>query len=123
MILRQESELTTVGYAYGQPEAALALARLEAYGIRTFAHSWHTLALSWQWTHALGGIELRVPAAQAEDAAAILASLEMSRRPRKRWLFLLFSLVVLALVNFPPPPSGFFPATLRPAGVRAGDRS
>lgn len=109
--------LVTVGRAYGGSVAALAMAMLESSGIRVSPHPWHTLAVSWHLTHALGGIELQVPASQAEHAAAILADFQVTRRPKNKLLFLLFSIIVWAWLAVPPPAFSFF-AAFRPTSTR-----
>ncbi|WP_282606139.1 hypothetical protein [Pelagibius sp. Alg239-R121] len=109
--------LTTVGRAYSTYEAAFAMSLLESSGIKVFAHPWHTLALSWHLTHALGGIELQVAASHVQPAAAILADFQAASRPRNRLLLLLVGIIVLFCANVPLPPSGFFSA-LRPAVAR-----
>ncbi len=108
----QNSEMITVGRAYGTSEAALAMSMLEAYGIKVLPPSWYHMSVNWHLTHALGGIELRVPASQAGDALEILAGFQVTSRP-KSLLVGLFFVVVLVFANFPPPPSGFFVAALR----------
>lgn len=112
----QNSEMITVGRAYGTAEAALAMSMLEAYGIKVLPPSWYHMSVNWHLTHALGGIELRVPAAQTGDALEILAGFQVTSRPKSllRRLFVAsIALIVLVLTNFPPPPSGFFVAALR----------
>lgn len=108
--------LVTVGRAYGGSVAALAIAMLESSGIRVFPHPWHTLSVSWNWAHALGGLELQVPASQAQQAAAILADFQVTRRPKNKLLFLLFSIVVWAWLAVPPPAFIFF-AAFRPTST------
>lgn len=118
----KESEFITVGWAYGQAEAALAMALLGASGIRGFPHTWHTAAVQWSLTHALGGIELRVPAAQAADAMALLAESPMTSRPRRGLRRLLAAAVMVAaflLVGAPPPPNGFFASAFRSTATPA----
>jgi len=115
-----QRELVTVGWAYGPAEAALVTALLLASGITVFPHSWYLATIRWDWTHALGGIELKVPAGQADDARALLAQNPVARRPR-HWLWHILvavvAVAVLYFVNIPPPASGFFFAG-RPAYAR-----
>lgn len=113
----KNSELATVGWAYGQADAALAVALLGASGIKVFPHSWYTASVQWHWTHALGGIELRVPASQAPHAIALLADRPSARRPRswpRRLLVTAVAIVVLIWMSIPPPSSGTVAATSRP---------
>ena len=84
-------ELVTVGWAYGVAEAGLAISLLEASGIKVFPHCWYTATFQWHLTHALGGVELQVPAAQAENALDLLAGFQPTSRPRNRLLCLLFA--------------------------------
>jgi len=122
----KDTDFVTVGWAYGQADAALAVALLGSAGIPAFPHTWYVASVQWHWTHALGGIALQVPAAQAADAIALLADNPIVRRPR-HWLWRLLvavaAVMVLLWVGFPPPPSGFFPATQRPASGRLGAAS
>ena len=118
----RDSNLVTVGWAYGQAEAALATALLRGAGIAVFADTWYLASVDWAKTHAFQGIALQVPAVQAADAAAILAEHPITRRPRPWQQRLLAGAVMLAaflLVSLPPPPFGFFPAALRPASSGA----
>ncbi|MEQ9607150.1 MAG: hypothetical protein RLN99_05725 [Kiloniellaceae bacterium] len=110
-----QSELTTIGWAYGQAEAGLAMAMLGASGIRVVPHSYAMASVQWDLTHALGGIALQVPAGQAGDAAAILAGQSMMRRPRTWWRRLLAAVAFIAVFlafNVPPPATGFYTAAL-----------
>ena len=111
--------LTTVGYAYGMAEAAMASGLLESAGIMVFRHPWHTVCVSWSKTHAFGGIEIQVPASQAEEAAAVLADFQPIARPRKRLIRLLICIAATLLIAVPPPASGFFPARLRSPGIQS----
>ena len=115
----EHSELTTVGRAYGVSEAALAAALLDAHGIEVFLDSWHTVSVQWYWAHALGGIELRVPASQAGPALEILADFQTTSRCKNRLLRLIIVSIVFFWVGFPPPPSGFFVAAVRQVPPRA----
>jgi hypothetical protein len=118
----KDSELITVGRAYGQSEAALALAMLNASDIMVFAPSWYTASMAWHWTFAVGGIELRVPASQADHATEVLAGFQVAPCPKsasRRLLVALVGLIVLLWVGFSPPPSGFSVAALRPVPPRA----
>lgn len=110
--------LTTVGYAYGIAEAAMASGLLESAGIMVFRHPWHTQSIRWDLTHALGGIEIQVAASQAEEAAALLADFQPIARPRKRLIRLLVCIAATLLIAVPPPASGFFPARLRSPDIQ-----
>jgi hypothetical protein len=109
----KDSDLITVGWAYGQAEAALAMALLGGAGIKTSPDPWYFASVRWDWTHAFGGIALRVPSDQSADAVELLAANPIVRRPR-HWLWrLLMAMVAVAVffwVNVPPPPFGCFPA-------------
>ncbi|WP_193370623.1 hypothetical protein [Pelagibius marinus] len=102
----------------------MAQALLGAAGVKVFPDTWYVASVQWHWTHALGGIALQVPAAQAADAIALLADNPIVRRPR-HWLWRLpvavVAVMVLFWVGFPPPPSGFFPTVLRPASGRLAE--
>lgn len=114
------SNLVTVGRAYSGSTAAQVMAMLESSGIKVFAHPWHMQAMQWNLTHALGGIELQVPASQVELADVILADVEMTSLSSNRLLMLLIGVIgVIGViwVAVPPPPSGFFAAVRRPAAA------
>ncbi|TQV70635.1 hypothetical protein [Denitrobaculum tricleocarpae] len=110
--------LTTVGYAYGVPEAAMAAALLESAGILVTRHPWHTVCVTWSKTHAFGGIEIQVPASQAEQAATILADFQPIARPRKRLFRLLVCIAATLFIAVPPAASGFFAVAMRPGTMR-----
>ncbi|MEO3430100.1 hypothetical protein AAFN88_14665 [Pelagibius sp. CAU 1746] len=102
------------------------MALLRAAGIEVFPDTWYFASADWTKTHAFGGIALRVPADQAADALTLLVEYPITSRPR-RWTgrllaAALFTAIYLLMV-FPPPPSGFFPATLRPAPGRLAEAS
>ena len=113
----EQPELVTVGWAYGMPEASLALSLLESHGIRAFSQSWYMLTVDWTLSHALGGIALCVPASQRSAAMEILADFVPTRRRRPLW-WLLVMVLIWGWAGFPPPPSGFALAGPRPAQTR-----
>lgn len=122
----KQSELVTVGWAYGQAEAGLAMALLDAAGIEAFPHSWYTASVQWSLTHALGGIALLVPAGQAGEASDLLAAHPIARRPRsllQRVLTAAVAIAVLAWAGIPPPGTGLCAAALRPARAQVAATS
>jgi hypothetical protein len=102
--------LITFCYAYGIGDTAVALSSLRAAGIVVVPTCWHAGFVNWHLTYAFGGIELRVPASQAEAAIAIVSGIE----PQMRRHFGLAIVTAMALILLgaliPPPPSGLFPA-------------
>lgn len=66
----------TLAWVYSQPELAVILSALEQEGIRVIAVGQGHAAVQWNWTIALGGVELRVPAVEAERARARFADFE-----------------------------------------------
>jgi hypothetical protein len=114
--------MIVVARAYGVAETALAVALLDAHGIKVFAPSWYTASMQWYWTHALGGIDIWVPASQAGSALEILAEFPISHRSttsvRRRLILLAFFIVAFLLTGFPAPPSGFYAAAARPVPPR-----
>ena len=69
---------------------------------------YHHLTNQWPLALALGGIELRVPESQAEDARALLASLPPPTASwrdfgRTRWVRLLVLLALYFFACVPPP--------------------
>ncbi len=53
-------------------EAHIARARLEADGIPAFIANEYTISMNWLYSNALGGIEVQVPDAFADQARAVL---------------------------------------------------
>ena len=70
--------LTTVAYAYSPSQAALKISALEGAGFDVFAPWFHTLANLQHHAIALGGLPLRVPSEQAQDARDLLLANEMA---------------------------------------------
>ena len=70
---------------------------------------YHLLSNQWPYALALGGIELRVPEAQADDARALLESLPPLPLPASQFgetpILRLLVLVVLFLFALAPPPT------------------
>ncbi len=114
---RPPPDFATVGWAYGMSEAALAVSVLEAAGVQVLPHTRHMASIAWHQTHALGGIELRVPASQAALASDVLASLQSDKPRRKSVASAILALVILAIVGIPPPASGFFAVRAAPAAT------
>lgn len=83
----QEPAFTTVAYGYGLAETRVAVSFLEAHGITVTPAAIEHAGYAWQAVTALGGIELRVPTAQAELAARLLHS-GAEPPPRRRSLLL-----------------------------------
>lgn len=106
----------TVGRAYGVADAALAEAMLTAHGIKVFPDIRYSHSMVWHLTHAFGGVELRVPTSMAGDALELLADFQAeprSKAPGWRLFVTAVALVVLVIVNFPPPARGFYASGLR----------
>lgn len=106
----------TVGRAYGVADTALAVAMLNAYGIKVLPDTWHTQSMQWHLAHAFGGVELRVPVSMAGDALDLLAGFQAEPRaksPAKRLFISAVGLIVLVLLNTPLPASGFYASGLR----------
>ncbi len=119
----KNSDFATVGWAYGQAEAAQAMALLGAAGIKVFPDTWYFASLDWTKTHAFGGIALRVPTDQAADAIALLVEYPITPRPRhwtRRLLAAAVFTAIFLLMGFPPPPSGLFTASSRRPAVERG---
>jgi hypothetical protein len=117
-----QSNLITVGRAYGLADAACAMAVLRAAGIHVYPTNWYIFSMAWHLTHAIGGIELRVPASQALDASGILADFAAPTRPKslqRRLANGQFGLFALYVAGYPLPASGYLAVTLRPVAPPA----
>lgn len=67
-----DDSFETVAITYRQPETAVILSMLEAYGIPAYALGAETARTVPPYTLALGGIRIRVPNSDAADARALL---------------------------------------------------
>ena len=101
------SDSTVVGWGYGVPETALAVAALEAADIVVTAQTRQMMSVALQYGHALQGVSLSVPSSRAEEARAILAAMpyEEQRPTWRRRLLLIGLFFALGVV---PPPRGLF---------------
>lgn len=100
-----DDSLATVALIHGVSEACLALSALAGSGIPARAETWHTATTAWHWSHALGGVRLRVPREQAQAAREILADLQPAP-PGRRWKLMVFFLLAFWWAGLPPPPRG-----------------
>ena len=66
----------TVAYVYDQQELALLLSRFEDAGIWVVPLGYHHAAAQWNFTVALGGVQLLVLREEAQLAAELLARIE-----------------------------------------------
>jgi hypothetical protein len=108
MSARRRPDLETVAIAYSQPELAVLLSYLANRGIRAMPLGYGHAALQWDWTIALGGIAIRVPAADAAAARDALSAIE--RRAYRGgiytdtlWLDVALTLLVFVTLLVPPP--------------------
>lgn len=101
------NNLRSIARAYGSAEAALVVARLESCGFIVTTTARHTACVAWNWSMALGGVDIQVPGSQADDAMVILAGYETDYR-RPNLLKVLFFLAAWLWCSVPPPPSGLF---------------
>jgi hypothetical protein len=113
------SDFATAGWAYGPAEVASALSILQAAGIRVLPHGFHHASAAWHYVTALGGVELRVPASQAEIAREILSAMPFAQSRGNVWLGFASAclLLILAGVAVPPPTGGLY--AIRPAAAVA----
>lgn len=64
--------LVTIAQYRDLPEAGLAKSKLEAAGIPCFLDNEYTVGVNWLYSNALGGVKLKVPEEDAEEAKAII---------------------------------------------------
>jgi hypothetical protein len=99
----------TIAWVYSQTELAVLLSRLEHEDIHVLPVARGHASVEWGLTLALGGIEVRVHAAEAEEARTLLAGID--RTPFRRGVFSDNRLVdgvvmvVLALAGLFVPPA------------------
>jgi hypothetical protein len=110
-----EDLFVTIGWAYGLPEATVAVSVVQAAGIPVHSATFHVAGVATHWMVLLGGIELRVPVHSAQAALACLAG-EEAVPPRRRSAACKLLLIVLFLLSsVPAPPGGLFLRSL-PSG-------
>ncbi|RNF33532.1 hypothetical protein [Paracoccus methylarcula] len=102
-----------IAIAEGAADVALVLGALEAHGFSPIATDRHSgLTLS-NWSQAVGGVKIFVPAEKADEAATLLAGLGMPRwRAPGLWVILAFAIAWL-MASVPPPGMGNY-LTRRP---------
>lgn len=103
-----------IAFAYGLAEAYAAIARLRAAGIPVHTSDLRTASVAWNWTVALGGIDLQVPAMHAADAVAVLRDGDPLPDRRRSALSRAVMMVGFLLTFIPPPAAGLFVAEPRP---------
>lgn len=104
----KNSDLVTIGWAYGTLDAYLAFSMLKSAGIPVHLESLHYLNANWPFAHALGGIAVEVPGSEAPDAWEILASFRGNTTRRwRRWHWLFLAAAIFLWIGVPPPPSGY----------------
>jgi len=114
----------TIAYVYSQSDLALLMSVFESEDIWLVAIGRLHIAVNPGVATALGGVELRVHAVDAEDARTVLASLDPV--PYRARLFtgifaidLLFLVLMLFVFGVPPPPR-MFPCFVGIAARREG---
>ncbi|WP_404403539.1 hypothetical protein [Pelagibacterium halotolerans] len=106
-----EGDLVTIVRGYGASETQVIVAYLSAYGISAVPFHAHTAAVAWHLMHAIGGVEIKVPAAQVEEAMALLAEMgtgsgETEAPALIDWWRGLWATLVFLLFGVPPPARG-----------------
>jgi hypothetical protein len=103
-----EDRFVTVAWVYDRCELALLLSLFEDRGIWLVQVGAQHVAIDWTLTMALGGIQLRVRAADAPAALALLAGLDRPE-PRRcvfvdnRLFDMLLMLAIVVAFGLPPP--------------------
>lgn len=101
-------DFETVAWVYSQSELAVLLALLAHEDILVVPIGRHNAAADYAMTLALGGIEIRVHAEEAEEARALLAGIDSTPFRRgifsdNRWLDGLIILILFCAGCFAPP--------------------
>jgi hypothetical protein len=101
--------LETLGWVFRPAQLLVVQSLLEQAGVMLCPLGYHHLTNQWPIAIALGGIELRVPAEQAEEARALLAALPPLLPPAqefgRHWPVRLLVLLALYLFFCVPPPA------------------
>ena len=102
--------LVLIARVYSQPEAAVLLATLQAYGFLAFRFDTDTIYVSPWLMVAVGGIRIVVPRYQAEGVIALLAEIDggWTCPPRpfadELWVSWTMSLAIFFMSIGAPPP-------------------
>jgi hypothetical protein len=102
--------LAVIAFVYSQPEAAVLVCTLRAYGFAAFAFDSGTISVTLPWLTALGGIRVALPAEERDDAIALLYEIDEGwvapPRPytREAWLSIVLTLLIGYYCMVPPPP-------------------
>ncbi|HVQ09464.1 MAG TPA: hypothetical protein VMS43_13615 [Allosphingosinicella sp.] len=125
MAREDEDRFETIAWVYSQSELAVLLSLLAHEDIYVLPIGRGHASVAWGNTLALGGIEVRVHAAEAEDARLLLAGID--RTPFRRGVFsdnrLVDGLimVVLTVAGLFVPPARIPAVFVAPAVVRRAD--
>jgi hypothetical protein len=100
--------LVTVARVYRPAQLLVIQSLFQQAGILVCPTGYHHLTNQWEIALALGGIELRVPEVQADDARALLESLPPLSIPayeisRSRFVRALVLVVLYCFACVPPP--------------------
>ena len=99
-----------IAVVYSQPEAAVLLATLRAYGIFALPKNQAHISVAPSLMVALGGTWITVPPEKRADAIALLSAIDRGWRPppppivHQVWLSRIFSLCMTFLLGVPPMP-------------------
>lgn len=100
--MSQTDSLVTIGYVHGVGPISYIISLLDAYDIPVFVHGFHADQVVSQYSWAMGGVNLRVPAKQSEMAAALLNDLPPYEQSRMRpWVCIL---LIIGYLGFGVPP-------------------
>jgi hypothetical protein len=106
---RRPGASIVIAFVYSQPEARVLICTLRAYGFAAFAFDAGTISVVPTWMVALGGIRIVIPAAQREDAIALLYEIDEGwicpPRPfaKQAWLSVALT-ILLGFFGLVPPP-------------------
>jgi hypothetical protein len=99
-----------IAVVYSQPEAAVLLATLRAYGIFALPKNQAHIAIAPSLMLALGGTWITVPPRRKKDALALLEAIDSGWRPPpppivdQLWLSRVFAVCMTFLLGVPPMP-------------------
>ena len=100
------SGFTSVATSYAGTQAGLIIALLESCGIDVLMRDFHTAVTLSNYTHAIGGIDISVPDADAREAIDIISASQIDAPCNIKPWVIPFLIVGTLWAGAPPPGTG-----------------